>query len=253
MGFSAGDITKEVFAYWGRPSELDLRPDDVITILNRKVNRLLQILQVSDKNYLAVLSPAFSFNGTSRTKAITFDDFSTPVRVESRSSGDTNDSNWTEEFIGDFGSWNDAMESQSIDSVAFYGQGDTLTMAVNRDPSNLEFRILYETGNVSLSNFNDSVPALQNFARGAIFYGTAADAGMMLDNLEPQQENSRDKKVRYVLAQEEQAIDDFKKWVLNTPGQSVAYREAFNSTRPGHGQRMNNTNDPVNAGYFSRY
>lgn len=251
MAFTTGQIIKQVYQFWNRPAESDLPQDDVVEIINRKVNRLLLLAQLSDRNYLAVLSTPFSFNGTERTKVLNLDDLSSIVRVESRSVG-SDDNNWSEEVISDFGSWND-VESNIVDSVAFYGSGDTLTMAVNRDASSLEFRILYETGGVSLSGFGAMIPTIQDLFKSLIFYGTAAEAGMQIDHLNAEAEKSRDKKVTYLLAQELQAIDDYKKWLLNDPGQAVTYREAFNSTRSGHGQVQMHNVDGFEGGYYSRY
>lgn len=236
--------------YWNGPSDRELRPDMVIQIINRKVNRLLQLAQLSDRSFLAVLSPPFSFNGSEMTKSMSFlDEISSIVRVESRSAGG-DENNWSEETISDFGSWNDATESP-IDAVAFYGSGDTLTMAVNRDASNREFRILYETGGVSLSAVNSNIPT-QEFFRSALFYGVAAEAGMFIDGLDVEGENSRDRKVQFALAQEVQSIEEYKKWLLNEPGQSVQFREAFNSTRMGRGTARMNAHDQF-GGYYSPY
>lgn len=245
--FTIGDSIKDVYQFWGRPAESDLPQSDVVTIINRKINRLLLLSQLSTRNYLAGLSTPFTFNGSEMTKTINIDDISAVVRVESRTVG-SDDLAWSEEVISDYGAWNDVMDSR-IDSVAFYGNTvDGLTMAVNRDASNLEFRILYETGGVSLSNFNDSVPVVQDFFRSLIFYGAAADAGMQIQGLTADEEKSRDKKVTYALAQESQAIDDFRKWLLNEPGQAVAYREAFNSTRIGLGRARMHASD-TDGGY----
>ncbi len=253
MAFTAGDVIKDCYEYWNGPAETDLRQSVVIKIINRKVNRLLLKLQLSDKNYLAVLSEPFSFNGSERTVSLTsLDDLSAVVRVESRSSGDTNDDNWSEEVISDYGSWNDSLLSR-LDSVAFYGSSpDNLTMAVNRDASGLEFRILYETGGVNLTAFNDSVPVFQDFFRSTIFYGVAAEAGIMLDGLNAEGEASRDKKVGYAQMQEDMAIRDFKEWLLNDPGQAIAYRQAFNDSRLGSGRVRMLAENGI-GGYFSRY
>ncbi len=251
MAFTAGNIISDVMAFWNRPSEQELPVRDVITIINRKVNRLLVLMQISDRNYLAELSSPFSFNGSEMTTALTFlDQISSIVRVESRSIG-SDDLNWSEEIITDYGAWNDSMDSV-IDSVAFYGSGDTLMMAVNRDASNMEFRVLYETGGVSLASFSETVPTLQGFFRGVVFYGTAAEAGMQLPNLNPQEVGNRNNKVSYALDQEMKATRDFEKWILNTPGQSVQYREAFNSTRTRSGQVRMFASD-TGGGYYSRY
>lgn len=250
--FTVADIIGDVLAWWGRPSEQELPPRDVIRIVNRKVNRLLLIAQVSDRNYLAKLSDSFTFNGAEMTREVTdISDLSSIVRVESRSVG-SDDQNWSEEIVGNYGAWNDAMD-RGVDQVAFYGNGDSLVMAVNRPVQGLEFRIMYETGGVSLSSVTASVPALEDFFRGVIFYGTAAEAGMQLVNLNGEESNARDKKVSFALGQEQQSTKDFERWVLNTPGQSVTFREAFNSSREGSGRpRMFNSNSEI-AGYFSRY
>ena len=123
MSFTTGDIIKEVYQFWNRPAETDLPQDDVVAIVNRKVNRLLLLAQLSDRNYLAVLSSPFSFNGTEQTKVLNMDEISSIVRVDSRSIG-SDDTNWTEEVISDYGSWND-VEDSPIDSVGFFGSGDT--------------------------------------------------------------------------------------------------------------------------------
>jgi hypothetical protein len=250
MSFTTGDIIKEVYAAWNRPAETDLPQDDVVTIVNRKVNRLLLLAQLTDRNYLAVLSSPITF-GSDREKTLNIDDLSSVVRVESRSLGSSDD-NWSEEVISDFGSWNDAQQS-TTDMVAFYGMGDNLKMAVNRDASSLEFRILYETGGVSLSGFNAMVPMVQDLFKSIIFYGTAAEAGMQIDNMNESAERSRDKKTTYYLAKEQEAIKDYEKWLLNDPGQAVQYREAFNSTRAGRGTvRMHNVDGEM-GGYHSPF
>jgi hypothetical protein len=252
MSFSVGDIIKDVYQHWNRPAESDLPQSDVVTIINRKINRLLLLSQLTTRNYLAVLSTPFTFNGSEMTKSLNLDGLSAVVRVESRSIG-SDDLNWSEEVISDYGAWNDVMD-RTTDSVAFYGHAvDGLTMAVNRDASSLEFRILYETGGVSLANFNDAVPVVQDFFRSTIFYGAAAEAGMQMGNLSNvDDERKRDKKVAYLAAQEDQSIREFKQWLLNEPGQAVSYREAFNSTRMGLGRARMHASD-VDGGYYSPY
>lgn len=249
--FTAADIVSDVVAWWARPSEQELPPRDVIRIINRKVNRLLLIAQISDRNYLAKISDPFTFSGDEMTREMTdISDLSSIVRVESRSVG-SDDQNWSEEIVGNFGAWDGT--NPGVDQVAFYGNGDSLMMAVNRPVSSMEFRVFYETGGVSLSGITSTVPALEDFFRGVVFYGTAAEAGMQLLNISSEEANARDKKVSFALGQEQQATKDFERWILNTPGQSVTFREAFNSTRLGLGQpKMLNTNSEI-AGYFSRY
>ena len=252
MAFNCGDIIRDVFAFWNRPAESDLGQDDVITITNRKINRMLLLAQLTDKNYLAILSPIFTFSGSNRLQVLNLSDLSAIVRVESRAAGNTDENNWTEELIQDYGSWNDVVDSNT-NSVAFYGAApDSYTMAVNRDPSGLEFRVLYETGGVSLSGFNDAVPVFQNLFRSTIFYGVSAEAGMQIDNLNAEAERSRDKKIQYAIAQEMQSLEDFKHWLHNEPGQSVVYRESFSSTREGRGSARMYANDQF-GGYYSRY
>lgn len=242
---TAGDVVKDVYAFWGRPSEADLPQNDVITILNRKVNRLLLLSQLTDKNYLAVLSAPFQL---SPSGSINIDELSTVVRVESRTIGTQGE--WNEETITGYSSWNDVIE-KGEDSVAFYGAAPaTLKMAVSHDTTNLEFRILYETGGVRMSQFNTQVPVLQEFFRATLVYGTAADAGMQM-NLNQADEASRDKKVAYAVAQEDRSVAEFQKWLLNEGGQTVTYREAFNSRRDGGWPRMNN--DDQFGGYYSPY
>lgn len=251
MSFTVGNLVSDVFAYWNRPSEASLSQMAVITIANRKINRLLLFAMLTDKNYMAVLSPAFTFTG--REHSLTFlDDLSTVVRVESRTAGSTSDDNWSDEEIVDFGAWNDAKD-RGIDAVAFYGSSpDNYSMVVNRDVDSLEFRIMYETGGVSLTAFGSTVPVFQDYFRSTIFYGMAAEAGMQLDDLNEAAERSRDKKVTYALAQEAQSVDDFKRWLLNEPGQSVVFRQAFNDGRAGGGQTRMHASD-FNGGYYSRW
>jgi hypothetical protein len=250
MAFTAGDIVKDTLAWWNRPSEQELPVRDLVTIINRKVNRLLLLLQLSDKNYLAKLSDPITFNGLTR-ELTDISDLSSIVRVESRSIG-ADDQAWSEETVGDYGSWNDAMDSRT-DQVAFYGSGDSLMMAVNRDVSSMEFRILYETGGVSLSGIADAVPSLQDFFRSTVFYGTAAEAGMQLHGLNEAEQKERDKKVGFLVGKEIESVDEFRRWMLNSPGQSVAFREAFDSTRNDLGSpKMLNINNEI-AGYYSRY
>jgi hypothetical protein len=246
MGFTAGDVVSDVMAYLNRPSEAELPLRDIIRILNRKVNRLLLLAQITDRNFLAKLSDPFTFNGSEMARDMSdISDLSSIVRVESRSIG-SDDLNWAEEAITDYGAWNDTMD-RGIDAVAFYGSSpDSLTMAVNRDASSLEFRIMYETGGVTLNNFNDLVPVLQDFFRGVVFYGTAGEAGMQLANTNAEEAKLRAPKIAYALQQEAQATEDFK------PGQSVAYREAFNSNREGSGQTRMFAQNQL-GGYYSRY
>jgi hypothetical protein len=252
MGFTAGDVVSDVMAYLNRPSEAELPLRDIIRILNRKVNRLLLLAQITDRNFLAKLSDPFTFNGSEMARDMSdISDLSSIVRVESRSIG-SDDLNWAEEAITDYGAWNDTMD-RGIDAVAFYGSSpDSLTMAVNRDASSLEFRIMYETGGVTLNNFNDLVPVLQDFFRGVVFYGTAGEAGMQLANTNAEEAKLRAPKIAYALQQEAQATEDFKMWMKNTPGQSVAYREAFNSNREGSGQTRMFAQNQL-GGYYSRY
>lgn len=249
MSFSIADIIRDTIAFWNRPAESDLSQDDIIAVINRKINRFLVLAQLTDKNYLAKISSPFVFDSDSREKIINIEDLSVVVRVESRSAG-ASDSSWSEAEIIDYAALGN---DNSSDAVAFYGSApDSFRMAANRDVESLEFRILYETGGVSLTNFADGIPVLQDFFKGAIFYGTASEAGMMIDNLSPQAENSRDKKVAFCESKEAQAIADFKKWLLTEKGQSVVYRTPFNSERLGAGMPRMFAGDGVGR-YYSRY
>jgi hypothetical protein len=242
-----GDLVKDTYEFWGGPSEQELPQSHVITIINRKTNRLLLLSQLTDKNYLAVLSDPFALPEEGET--LPFDDIGTIVRVESRSAG--SDSAWNEETIVDYGAWQDAVDGM-IDSVAFANNPtDGLMMFANRDTTSLEFRLLYETPGVSLTQFNSSIPMLQDMFRQTLFYGVAAEAGIQIQGGNREDEYNREKRVRYLLAQEVDAIKEFQEWLRNQPGQAVAYREPFNSTRPGHGVRMHASD--YGGGYFETW
>ena len=243
-----GDLISDVYEFWGAPSEQELPQKHIITIVNRKTNRLLLLSQLTDRNYLAVLSDPFELPAEGDT--LPFDNIGSIVRVESRSAGSDSDS-WAEEKIVDYGDWQDARDSWP-DAVSFAANPvDGLMMFANRDVTSLEFRLLYETPGVSLTQFNSSIPMLQDMFRSTLFYGVAAEAWIQLHGGNQADEAAKANRISYLLDQEEKALKEFKEWLRNQPGQAVAFREPFNSTRPGHGVRMHASD--VGGGYFSRW
>jgi hypothetical protein len=242
-----GDIIKDTYEFWGNPSEQELPQNHIITIINRKTNRLLLLSQLTDKNYLAILSDPFSLPEEGAT--LDFTDIGTINRVDSRSVG-SNTWNYDETIV-DYADWQSAVDGY-IDSVSFAANPtDGLMMFANRDTTSLEFRLLYETPGVSLTQFNSSIPMLQDMFRQTLFYGVAAEAGIQIQGGNRDDEYHREKRVRYLLAQEVDAIKEFQEWLRNQPGQAVAYREPFNSTRPGHGVRMHAAD--YGGGYYETW
>lgn len=229
------DILRDIFAFWGSPSERDLPPEDCLAVINRQVNARLMDLQLTDKNYLAKLSPIIytGYSGNSRVAEVPIADLSAVVRVESRTANSTSEADWEEEQIADFGAWNDA-QSRPQNSVAFVGGvPGGLLMHVNRPANNREFRLMYETGGVSLSGLTATLPRMQESFRPVLFYPAAAECGMMLAHLDAEGKRDRSEKVAFLLSRETDARKNWEKFINMNRAQSVTYREAFNESRTG--------------------
>jgi len=234
------DLLREIVAFWGNPSEQDLPQEDALSVVNREVNARLMDMQLSDKNYLAKLSPILyaGYNGNNRAVEVPIADFSAPVRIESRSKGSQSEGDWEEETLLDYGAWGDA-QNRPINGVAFSGGvPGGLLMMVNRPASQREFRILYETGGISLAGLTSTLPRMQESFRPVLFYGAAAECGMMLAHLDQAGRQERDKKHAHLMMKYVEAKKAWDKWLLMNRSQAVTYREPFNESRlPGNDWR----------------
>lgn len=234
-------IFREVLALWQGPSYTELSLEDLLAAGNRSVRKALIDLDLTpDAAFLAVNSVAFMFNSSEdREKDLSMlSDLSRPFRVESRGLDSTSDDDWEEERIASFENWNDIMERGDGNYVAFRGTPPALTMIVNRDASDLEFRVVYSQQAVEVTGTSDSI-ALPPLFKPYLVYDIALEVGELIDNQSPEFLRKKDSKMLYLASRKKEAHDQLNKWRRAQKGTSVTTRRAFNDRQavPGIGLR----------------
>lgn len=217
---TAADILKQSYAYLGKPSQLKLPYQSIIDSLNRKVNGRLLDMQLSSNNWRAKLSSVKTFN--SQDVALNLDSYSIPVRVESRAIG--SDGEWEEEEIVDYAGWN----STNRPAVAFYGT--PTRMVLNSDVNTREFRILYETGDVTINSLTQDIELAGIFVP-LLFDEVTLDCLAMVNDTTPEWAARAQRLERILTIDLVKQDERFKKWVNISRNQGVIYKEAFNEGR----------------------
>lgn len=218
---TAGDILRQSIRYLGKPSEAKLPHQSIIESLNRKVNGRLLDMQLSSNNWRAKLSGVKTY--TSQDVALNLDSYSVPVRVESRVRGGS-DSEWQEEEIVDYATWN----SVNRPAVSFYGTPTRMVM--NADVASREFRILYETGDVTIAALTDDVELAGIFIP-LLFDEVTLDCLAMVNDSSPEWMARAQRMERILTIDLAKQDERFKKWVNMSRNQGVIYKEAFNEGR----------------------
>lgn len=177
-------------------------------------------MQLSSNNWRAKLSSVKTF--TSQDVALNLDSYSIPVRVESRAIG--SDGEWEEEEIVDYAGWN----STNRPAVAFYGT--PTRMVLNSDVNNREFRILYETGDVTINSLTQDIELAGIFVP-LLFDEVTLDCLAMVNDTTPEWAARAQRLERILTIDLVKQDERFKKWVNISRNQGVIYKEAFNEGR----------------------
>lgn len=226
------DLAKAIrqsLEFWNNPPLTELPPETVTNVANRCVSeRFLDLDLTPDACFLTVKSNSFSFGSiAAREYPLSFlDDISRVVRVESRSIGSSTDDDWEEERVSSFENWNDITERGDGNYCAFYGAPDNLTLVVNRDVSNLEFRIIYKQLQSRIETPSDLV-SLPDVCETLLVFDMALEYGELIDNQSPEFLAKKRDKMPYLAGRRDDAMKRFEKWRRNQRGLSVTTRRSF--------------------------
>lgn len=218
---TASDILKQSYSFLGKPSQQKLPYQSIIDSLNRKVNGRMLDMQLSSNNWRARLSGVKTY--TTQDVALNLDSYSVPVRVESRPRGGS-DSDWQEEEIVDYATWN----SVNRPAVSFYGT--PTRMVLNADVTSREFRILYETGDETISGLTDDIELAGIFVP-LIFDEVTLDCLAMVNDSTPEWMARAARIERILMIDLAKQDERFKRWINMSRNQGVIYKEAFNESR----------------------
>lgn len=233
MAITALTVIQKAYELWHKPANTRLPVESVVSALNRITADIFAEMQLTSLNYFAAVSSAFTVSDSTRKRLIT-EPVSTVVRVESRPSGSSSEDDWEEELLWDYGDWNNA-GNKPMNAVSVYGNTDAMYLVVNRDPTDREFRMIYETEGdlegIIADGIDADINGLPVLFQFLFEYALALECGELIeDDSEEFRKRKKDKMV-YLSVKTQQAYESLDKWLKNRKPQSVTTREAFNIRR----------------------
>lgn len=224
-------VIRQALDLWHNPPYTELSVDAITDAGNRVLSQhSLDLDLTPDACFFTQYSDTFSFFEAVLDREVvevSVDDISRITRVESRDSSSTNDADWQEESVTSFENWNDVMERTDGNYVAFYGLPSELHMVVNRDVSNLTFRIVCKVLNPKLSVITEVID-MPAYYEALLVYDLALEFGELIDNLSPEFTAKKAAKIPSLMLRRKDAHDRLDKWRRSQKGLSVTTRRAFN-------------------------
>lgn len=224
-------VIREVFRIWDKPAYTRLPPTSVIDALNRVWSFRKVELGLSGGNYLAKYSNIFSIPAN---RLITLDKSATgssesfvEAKVERRPKNSTFEYDWEEVPTGSYTEWA-TYQIQPRPFAAFFGSTDTPQMIVNHNPANFHYRLFYEaSGSLDGDGAQSEIDFPDNF-RPLLTYDLAIEAGNLIDDQSDAFTVKYNRKMKWLVARQEQSLELFQKWLTTRKPQSVTSRTAFN-------------------------
>jgi hypothetical protein len=230
-------IFRQSLELWQNPAETELPEETFINIANRCLTqRNIDLDLTPDACFFTIKSDTFTFaDSTSREADLEdlglADDISRITRVESRSQDSTSEDDWTEETMASFDNWNDVMERGDDNFCAVYGTHPNLKLVVNRDVSDLEFRLVHRVMQTKITT-TDTVLEIPAIYEPVLIYDIALEMGEVIDNNSPEFMKKKAAKMPYLEARLKDTIERIDKWRRSQTGTSVTRRRAFNDRQP---------------------
>lgn len=229
------DLAKAIrqsLEFWNNPPMTELPPETVTNVANRRVSeRFLDLDLTPDACFQTAKSDPFTFDSVDARECPigTFiSDISRVSRVESRGNTSTSEDDWEEERVVSFENWNDVMERTDGNYCAFYGgPNEARMLVVNRDVSDLEFRIVYKQLQTRIETTQDLVD-LPDICETLLVYDMALEFSELIDNQSPEFIAKKRDKMAYLADRLEETLRRFEKWRRSQKGTSIVTRRAFN-------------------------
>lgn len=232
MAITALNVIQKAYEFWGKPANTRLPVNSVVSALNRITAKIFAKMQLTSLNYFAGVTSPFTINST-RKRLIT-EPVSTVIRAESRPANSTSEDDWEAEDIWDYGDWNNA-HNKPMNAVSVYGNVDAMYLVVNRDPTNREFRLVYETEGDLASIIADGIDAdingLPLLFQYLFEYALAFECGELIEDDSEEFAKKKKDKMIFLFQEREAAYRELEQWLKNRKPQSVSIREGFNSRR----------------------
>lgn len=227
-------VIRQTLDIWQNPPLTELPEETLIDALNRVLTRHNLDLELTpDAAFHTEVSKPFTFaDSTSREKNLVgiLGDNSRIRRVESRLRTSTSEDDWEEETIVSFDNWNDVRERGDNEFVAFYGMTPNLTMAVARDVSQLEFRVVYRKLQDRIEAIADELE-WPSIYEPLIVYDLALEVSELIDNRSEDFMNRKGQKIQFLLQRQIDSYNKVEQWRKSQMGNSVTQRRAFNDRR----------------------
>jgi hypothetical protein len=237
----AATIFRQALELWQNPPETELPEETFINIANRCLKqREIDLDLTPDACFFTGKSKVFQFADADAREydlvEIISDDppISRVVRVESRNTDSTNEDDWEEETQASYDNWADTLERGDGNFCAIYGTHPSLTLVINRDVSNLDFRLVYRQIQDKITT-TDQMLSLPSIYEAVLVYDIALEMGEVIDNNSPEFRQKKADKMPYLKGRLQDTIDRIEKWRRAQRGTSVTRRRAFNDRIPTFG------------------
>lgn len=230
---TAQTVIQKAYQFWNKPANTRLPVESVVSALNRITAKIFAKMQLTSLNYFAAVTSAFTVNNTTRQRLIT-EPVSTIIRAESRPTSSTSEDDWEAEDLWDYGDWNNA-QNKPLNAVSVYGNVDGMYFVVNRDTSDREFRLIYETEGDLETIIADGIDAEVNgiplLFQYLFEYALAFECGELIEDDSEEFAKKKKDKMIFLFQEREAAYRELEQWLRNRKPQSVTTREAFNNRR----------------------
>lgn len=242
-------VIREAYELWNNPSHSRLNPEAVVRGLNRVFSQRMIELGLSGGSYLAQISAPFTIDNETRTRELATTSIDTDeghflnVMIQCRAVNSTDAREWQEVLTGNFSDWTVYQNSPKLYG-AFYGSADSPTLIVNHPTSNLQYRLIYEPKSALAGEDSATELDFPRLFQPLLVYDTAIEAGELIDDESSEFQKKYDRKLKYLIVRQQDALERFKDWLRSRKNQAATVRQGFHERTSNQAQKRFNLSIP---------